>query len=195
MTQNNPDNKTTISTGKSLGISIAFSFICIWAYIVLFMFKNTLSSVIFNILLWFIIPVICYISSISVNVINQLSTCGTINIGSASLFSLITFGIVYIFTIISSISYCRIPIISAIAPSLTGITYNVTSKKKNSNTNYNSSNISNSNNSNSCNSSKNITLEMIESKLPSLQGISYGFYVFFGMLFGNVISTGLSINC
>ena len=40
-----------------------------------------------------------------------------------------------------------------------------------------------------------LSLEYIENKYPLVEGMSYGFYLMFSVLFGVVIGTGLSTIC
>jgi hypothetical protein len=39
------------------------------------------------------------------------------------------------------------------------------------------------------------TLESIEATVPMVSGLSYGFYLFFSMLFGIVIGSGTAVVC
>jgi hypothetical protein len=40
-----------------------------------------------------------------------------------------------------------------------------------------------------------LTLEGAEKQLPLVAGLSYGFYIMFGILFGSVIGSGISSIC
>ena len=193
MATTNPDNNTTSSTTQSFGISFAFAFVVFWLFVILFINKNSLSTTTFNIILWVLLPIISYLLASTVNIINQTFVCGKTNVGQAFLGALPTLGTVFIGMIISMFSICRIPVVSAVAPMLTKTTIDITSNSKN-NSNTNNNNNRNINSINKC-CPKRVTLEMIEKEIPSLQGIAYGFYVLFSMMFGNVIGTGLSINC
>jgi hypothetical protein len=198
MATTNPDNNITSSTTQSFGISFAFAFVVFWLFIVLFINKNSLSTMTFNIILWGLLPLISYLLASTVNIINQIFVCGKSDAGKAFLGGLSTLGTVYIGIFVSMFSICRIPVVSAVAPILTKTTIDIISKiNKNSTNNSRNINNNNSRNINSINTCcpKRVTLEMIEKEVPSLQGIAYGFYVIFSMMFGNVIGTGLSINC
>jgi hypothetical protein len=203
MASTNPDNNTTSSITQSFSISFAFAFVVFWLFVILFINKNSLSTITFNIILWVLLPIISYLLASTVNIINQSIVCGKSDAGMAFLGGLPTLGTVYIGMFISMFSICRIPVVSAVAPMLTKTTIDIISKSNknnsnnNSNININSNSGNNSRNTNSINKCcpKRVTLETIEKEIPSLQGIAYGFYVLFSMMFGNVIGTGLSINC
>lgn len=181
----NPDIKVPTIDSLSVAFPIAILFLLIT--IVLFQFRDGILY--FNFVLWLGLPIITLIITTVVNIINQYITCKTTNVGKAILGAIPSLGSVLIALGIASISYCRIPVASVFAPLILGTTVDVTKNK--SNTNINSLK---NNSSKECCIPK-LTLETIENASSFVAGISYGFYVMFGILFGMVIGTGFSIIC
>ena len=103
----------------------------------------------------------------------------TTNIGKALLGTIPSIVAVIIGLGISSISYCRIPVVSVFAPLIMGNTSDITTKNSTSK---------------ECCIPK-LNLKTIEQKYPLLEGISVGFYMMFSILFGMVIGTGISRIC
>jgi hypothetical protein len=186
-TTSNPDNTTT--SIDSFTISIPIGIFLLFVIIILFQFKNKIPG--FKYILWIGIPILTFISVFSLNLITQHTGCKTINAGKAAIGSLLSIGTVLIALFISSISFCRIPIASVFAPFLVKNTIDVVRNKKNSINNENS--LKNAKSKECC--IPKITLEYIESKYPIIMGISYGFYVLFGVFFGSVTGNGIATIC
>lgn len=181
----NPDIKVPTTDSLTIAFPIAILFLLIT--IVLFQFRDGISN--FTLVLWLGLPIITLIITSVVNIVYQYITCKTTNVGKAMLGALPSVGTVLISLGVASISYCRIPVASVFAPLILGQTIDVTNNK--SNTNINSLK---NNSSKECCIPK-LTLKMIESASSFIAGISHGFYVMFGILFGMVIGTGLSTIC
>lgn len=182
----NPDIKVPTTDSLTTAFPIAILFLLIT--IVLFQFRDGILN--FKLVLWLGLPIITLIITSVVNIIYQYITCNTTNVGKAMLGALPSVGTVLISLCIASISYCRIPVASVFAPLILGQTVDVTNNKSNT---MNISSLKN-NSSKECCIPK-LTLETIEGASSFIAGISHGFYVMFGILFGMVIGTGLSTIC
>ncbi len=180
----NPDMKVSTVDSLTSGIPIAILFLIIT--IVLFNFRDSIPS--FKLILWLGLPLLSLVVISAVNMILQYVSCKTTNAGRAILGALPSIGAMLAALGISSISYCRIPISSVFAPLFIGKIVDV-SKDKSTISNMNSLK-----NSKECCIPK-ITLEFIEGQIPTIQGISYSFYIFFAILFSMVLGTGISTIC
>lgn len=181
----NPD-----STGSNVDSLItALPVAILLLLITIFMFQMRDSIPEFKWILWIGFPIVGLIVATGANFVSQYISCKTTNAGKAILGSLPTGGAILIGLILSSISYCRIPVASVFTPLFVGKSVDIT--KNNSTTNVNS--LKNSNSKECC--IPKLTLEAIENKYSLITGISYGFYVMFSILFGVVIGTGLSTIC
>jgi hypothetical protein len=181
----NPDIK--VPTVDSLTVAFPIAILFFLITLVVFQARESLQP--FKYILWIGFPIVTIIIVSAVNAVSQYITCRTTNIGKALLGGLPSVGTVLLGLGISSISYCRIPVASVFAPLMIGQTVDVTKDK--TNTNINS--LKNSSPKECC--IPKLSLESIESKYPLIEGISYGFYLMFSVLFGMVIGTGLSTIC
>jgi len=128
----------------------------------------------FPIILWLGIPFLAMISSFGIHLSSQ--KCESANTMNALMGSLYTLGAVWFALFISWIDICRIPIASVVAPM------------------YADDTSQNSKNSASC-CAPQWTLKAIEDKFPMVSGWCYGFYAFFGILFGMVSGTATGTMC
>jgi hypothetical protein len=128
----------------------------------------------FSIILWLGIPFLAMISSFGIHLSSQ--KCDSINPMNALMGSLYTLGAVWIALAISWIDFCRIPIASVVAPM------------------YKEDKPQNSKNSAPC-CAPQWTLKAIEEKFPMVSGWCYGFYGFFGILFGMVTGAATGTMC
>jgi hypothetical protein len=181
----NPDNEVHTSTLGLFGSSIPVALLYWLFLIALFSYKDSMSY--FNIYLWLLFPIFAYLMGAVMNIINQYITCKTIHAGKAFLGAVPLLGSVLISMGIGSISYCRIPPTSAFAPLFYSQSMDVLPNDNNK------SNIKSKVHKYCC--PQKSTLEHIEKTFPMIKGISMGFYVLFGVLFGNVIGSGLSSIC
>ena len=85
---------------------------------------------------------------------------------------------------ISSFATCRIPVASVFTPLIVGDSMNIT---------RNTNSLKNSKSKECCNSK--ISIYGVESTFPMIQGVSYGFYSMFAILFGIVIGNGYATIC
>ena len=119
----------------------------------------------FQLLLWFILPICIYIIASFLNLAGQQISCKKVNAGKAFRNSLLVLGPVYLALIIATIPYARIPIGSLFAPLF---------EPKLANT---------------------MSLIPLEVRHPTLKGISYAYYIFWGILFGQIMNGNFSAAC
>jgi len=181
----NPDNKTTTTTFESFNISLPLAIF--YAIILFILFMNSPYIPFFSIILWIIFPIFTFLIGSVVNIINQYISCRSTDVGKAFLGAIPTMLSVLLSIVIGNISYCRIPITSVFAPLVLDQSVDVTSNVKNMN------DIKKTVRTYCCPSK--MTLSEIEDSYPQLKGISIGFYVIFGVLFGNVLGAGISSIC
>jgi hypothetical protein len=151
------------------------------------LYQNNLAN--FYIYLWILLPIIACFLLFIVNIINQYISCMKVDSLKALTGGLPVIGTTLLALGVSSISYCRVPIASVFVPLFIGDSVDVV--KTNGNTNMNS--IKHSNSKKCC--SPKISLESVESAYPLITGISYGFYVMFGILFGTVFGNSIATIC
>ena len=132
-------------------------------------FKNVAEkSVLYNILLYVLLPIIAYLCTFGLKAIK----C---DVAKAALGSLPVIGTVYIALLISYFPTCRIPIVSAL------VSGDVVA---------NAPNIRTSTDPTCC--SKKISVTYVESKNMLIKAVAYGFYLSFAVFFGIVIGDGYS---
>ena len=141
--------------------------------VALFHFKESIPS--FTIVLWISIPVIAFLLTAAMNLASQYMYCKDTDSGKAFMGAIPSLFAVLIGLAVSSFSICRIPVASVAIPFFTPETP------------------TNAKNSTCCAPSP--TLESIEATAPMVTGLSYGFYLFFSMLFGIVIGSGTAVVC
>lgn len=151
------------------------------------MFQMISSSPSFKLYLWIGIPILAYLVASSMNIATQYSACGSIDTGKAFLGGLTSLLSAFIGLFISSFEICRIPIASVFAPIFVGKTVDVTRNESNTTVNA-------ARNSKGCCSPK-LMLEEVETAVPLIKGIGYGFYMLFAMLFGGMVGTGIAVVC
>ena len=171
----NPDIKNTgmkVASVDTLYIATPIAILFVLVTITLFYLKDSIPN--FNLVFWLSIPLAAAVITGGTNTIIQYITCNTVNIGKALLGTVPVVVAIIIGLGLSSISYCRIPIVSVFAPLFMKKTTTTNSKE--------------------CCTPK-FNLKMIEDRYPLLMGFSYGFYIMFSILFGMVIGTGISRIC
>lgn len=186
----NPDIKITgvkMPSLNSLYIAFPISILFVLMTITLFYLKESIPS--FGLVFRLSIPLAAVVITGAANVIIQYTTCNTTDIGKALLGAIPVFVAIIIGLGISSISYCRIPIVSLFAPFFMKKTVDVTTNKISASVNS----IKNSTSKECC--VPKLNLRTLEQRFPLLEGLSYGFYMMFSILFGMVIGTGISRIC
>jgi hypothetical protein len=188
----NPDIRTPSVNVLYIAFPISILFVLIT--ITFYYLKHSIPS--FGLVFKLFIPIAAAVITAIANIVIQYTTCNTTDIGKAILGSLPTIIATIVGLGISSISYCRIPIVSVFAPLIMGKTTDITTDKTNSRDTRNTRNIGNIRNSTTkeCCTPK-LSLRAIEDKYPVIEGISRGFYIMFSILFGMVIGTGVSRIC
>lgn len=182
----NPDiTKSSNLNSLLTGLPVAILFLLITAF--LFNLRDSVGS--FKVVLWSVLLALAFVIGSGVNFATQYVSCNTTNAGKALLGSVPTIVGVLAALIISSFSYCRIPITSVLAPLFVGKQVDITKDKSTATINSLKNNISKE-----CCLPK-LTLENVESRFPLVAGLSYGFYIMFGILFGTVIGSGMSSIC
>ena len=179
----NPDIKVPSVDSLTIAFPISIFFVIITIF--LFQFRDSISY--FKVILWLGFPIFTFLITSVVNIVTQYITCRTINAGKAFLGGLPSLVSIFIGLGISSISYCRIPIASVFTPLIIGQTIDITKDKS-------TTNINSLKNSKECCIPK-LSLEVIETKYPTIAGLSYGFYIMFSIMFGITIGTGMSTIC
>jgi len=155
-------------------MSVAVPAGCILFIITLFLFYSKDSIPAFNVILWAGLPIIGFLIASGMNMASQYMYCKHTDSGKAFMGAIPALIAIFIGLAISSISFCRIPVVAIIAPFYTPEP--------------------NSKNSSSC-CKPPPSLESIEAKAPMVSGLAYGFYLFFSMLFGIVIGSGTAVVC
>lgn len=182
----NPDiTKSSNLNSLLTGLPVAILFLLVTAF--LFNLRDSVSS--FKIVLWSVLLVLAFGVATGVNFATQYISCKTTNAGKAFLGSVPTVVGVLAALVISSFSFCRIPITSVLAPLFVGKQVDITKDKSTATINS----LKNSNSKECC--LPKLTLENVEGRFPLVAGLSYGFYVMFGILFGTVIGAGMSSIC
>lgn len=178
----NPDT----SSLSSLSIAFPTSVVLFILIIAFFQFKTAFPS--FYLILWIAIPVVSYVISVIIYLVSQYITCNTIHAKKAFMGGISSLVTACIALGISSISLFRIPVASVFAPLFEGDQVDVTI----SSSSTDGLPVQNSNKG-CCTPRR--SLEGLEASFPLLEGMSYGFYSFFGMMFGIVIGSGSAIVC
>jgi len=119
----------------------------------------------FGLILWIGIPLIVYLVGGCLNLLGQYISCQAVDTGRAFLGSLVLLATTLIALVISSIPMLRLPVGSVFAP--------LFDTKM------------------SCNAS----LIPLEEKYPTLKGISYGYYLLWAILFGQIMNANFSAAC
>jgi hypothetical protein len=186
----NPDIKITgvkMPSVNALYIAFPISILFVLMTITLFYLKKSIPQ--FNLVFWLSIPLAAAVITGGTNTIIQYITCNTTDIGKALLGTVPVVVAIIIGLGISSISYCRIPIVSLFAPLFMKKSVDVTTDKTSASVNS----IRNSTTKECC--IPKLSLRTLEQRFPLLEGLSVGFYMMFSILFGMVIGTGISRIC
>ena len=185
------DNSNGSGYGATFATSIPFAIIIAIIVAALYAFQNDIP--LFTIVYWIVFPLVTYLCGSLFNMVNQYSFCKKISAGHAFLVGLPVLGTTLIGMGIAMIPLLRTIVASAIAPiilnkSSVDINASSTSALKNSR-NLNSKNVE------CCDGNIKIGLNKLEAQYPIVKGIGSAFYVFFGVLFGQVIGSGFSQVC
>jgi hypothetical protein len=165
-------NNTSPDSGFIYGSTVILAIIGSVAIYIMYMIIGASNIAIYQ---WVIYPVIMYILSVCVFLIGNTIYCkGPVNVGRAFISSLSTYISIIGFMILSSFSFLRIPIASVLGR----LEIPTNAMKQADKQLYSSQGI--------------LALEYL---FPRLKGLSVGFYMFFAIMFGQVITSSLSQTC
>ena len=177
----NPDTSTTTNaTMNSSGmvsfnaLSVAVPAACIMFIATLFLFYFKPSIPNFTAVMWVGSTIFGFFLATTMNLVSQYMYCKDTNGGKAIQGAIPSIIAILVGLGTASISFCRIPVASVFAP------FFVKSTTANSDEKC-------------CNATP--SLENIEESAPMVSGLSYGFYLFFSMLFGIVLGNGVAVVC
>lgn len=177
--------KTNDGNIGTYGISTVFAVATAFLVFVLFLFKDSIPN--FWIIVWMGVPIFCYFISSLLGLASQMINCGKIDMANSFFAGLATPISCLIFLGIASISWFRVPIASAFAPILV---------KQNFATLRNMGRVDTTNPSSPhLVDIRTGSLQALESQTPAVIGISYAYYLFFAILFGQVFTSNMSISC
>jgi len=164
-----PDPDKSYSAGYTYSTSVILA---IFIACMVILFCN--DSIVFTpriryILLYILIPIMSFVFSAGTALLGQLFACGSINVAGAFLGSIYTPIIVWVSLIVSAFSIFRAPIISL---------FSIASMDCRKPAPTGSGCVSD-----------------IESKNSIYKGIAIAYYVFWGVMFGQIVSSGLSQVC
>lgn len=171
----NPD--TTQTSVQSISIAFPTSLVICVIVIALFQFRESIPS--FRIVLWIGLLLFSYILTVILFILAQYLRCNQVNGVKAVKASVYTAATMLISLLVASTSWFRVPVASVFAPFFVKSEVDVTV---------------NTNTSGKCCTPQQ-SLEALEQSYPLLEGISYGFYSFFGMMFGIVMGNGMATTC
>jgi hypothetical protein len=188
----NPDTSKS-NSGFLYGSTISYAVAVVLVNILLYFYMNSIPY--FNFIYWLIFPILIYIGSMCVNMLGQVSSCGTAKPGQALLGGIPTIIGAYVGMALGQIKYFRLPVASAFSSLVTSKPYDLVLDSSEKITN--SAEVI----TKACDAKTNFlcTPQMglleAERRAPMLKGISIGYYMFFGILCGQVVSSGLSQSC
>jgi hypothetical protein len=161
------------SSVESFAFAIPTAILVFFLVVMLFQWEFIWSY--FRTILYLGVPILVYLLTSIVTLLAQYSGCGNIRADNVFLYSLPSAAFSWIALLLSSISWCRIPVASIVGPQFLR-NRPVTEPNK------------------GC-CGPQLTLEEIERLSPMVKGFSYGFYLFFSTLFGMLVSIGFSTIC
>lgn len=128
------------------------------------------------------IPIIAYIIGFLMNLSIQLP-CGTVNVGKAALGALPTLGCTLIALLMSWITVFRVIVSSVTAPMFIGDLEDISAAPRRTT------------GGRRMRGGTRAILEEVEKENPMIKGMSYGFYLFFAMLYGGVMGSSIASIC
>jgi hypothetical protein len=180
----NNSSKTGTGSGATFATSMPFAIVTAIIAVALFAFQYDIPM--FNIIYWVAFPLFIYISGSIFNMVNQYSFCGKTKPGHAFLIGVPILISALVGMGLALIPFLRTIVASAIAPIVinrSGV--DITSSKN-----------SNSKPTECCDTGNmRIGLLSLEKSYPLVKGIASAFYIFFGVIFGQVIGSGFSQVC
>lgn len=171
----NPD--TTQNSVQSISIAFPTSVVIGVLLIALFQFRDSIPS--FRMVLWIGLLIFSYVLTAILFILAQYLRCNQIDGGKAVKGAAYTAVTMLISLVVASTSWFRVPVASVFAPFFTKTNVDVT--------------VSTNSSEKCCGAQQ--SLEALERDYPLLEGVSYGFYSFFGMMFGIVMGNGMATTC
>ena len=184
----NPD-----STGANIGGIVTLAGLVGILVILLFTYQDIIP---FYFLLYGVLPILIYVLMCVVLYISKPNT----DVKNALLSAVPTIGTTYLALFISYISYFRIPIASVFAPLFLGSAADIipqsTMYVPQSLVPLQQTYISRGGHKKKKQAggaccSPTYSLEWVEQQIPEIEGISYGFYLFFGICFGGIFGSSM----
>lgn len=126
------------------------------------------------------IPIIAYVIGFLMNLAIQLP-CGTVNVGKAALGALPTLGCTFIALLVSWITVFRVIVSSVTAPMFISDLEDISPRRQSGGRRMRGG--------------TRAILEDVEKENPMIKGMSYGFYLFFAMLYGGVMGSSIASIC
>lgn len=126
------------------------------------------------------IPIIAYVIGFLLNLAIQLP-CGTVDVGKAALGALPTLGCTMVALLISWITVFRVIVSSVTAPMFIGDLEDISAKRQSGGRRMRGG--------------TRAVLEDVEKENPMIKGMSYGFYLFFAMLYGGAMGSSIASIC
>ncbi len=188
----NPDTSKS-NSGFLYGSTISYAVAVVLVNILLYFYMNSIPY--FNFIYWLLFPVLIYIGSMSISMLGQVSACGSVKPGQSLLGGIPTVIGAYLGMVLGQVKYFRLPVASAFSNLVTSKPYDLvldSSERVNS---------AAAAVTKACDAKTNFlcTPQMgileAEKRAPMLKGIAIGYYMFFGILCGQVVSSGLSQSC
>ena len=143
-------------------------------FLVIMLFQWEFIWPFFRMILYLGVPILVYLLTSIVTLLAQYSGCGSIKAENVFFYSLPSAAFSWVALLLSSLSWCRIPVASIVGPQFLR-------------------NTATQQNKGCC--TPQVTLEETERLAPIVKGFSYGFYLFFSTLFGMLVSVGFSTIC
>lgn len=193
------------SSGNSLTVAVPAAVIFFLVVVILYQFKDMIGAS-FETVVWVTVLVLPYLIAVGIHLIQQQTTCGNVDAGKAFKGAVATEIAMVVSMGIASLSWFRIPVASVFAPFL------MPSSQKDTEVTLTGASTAPSRTANAtvggggrrmkggaatatacCGPT--LSLEDAEQQYPLLIGLTRGFYIFFGSLFGIVIGNSISAVC
>jgi hypothetical protein len=175
---------TTQTSSQSISIAFPAGIFVLILILALFQYKDSIPS--FQVVLWAGTIILSFIVSTVLFIMAQYIRCNKIDGGKAIKGGAYTVATMTAGLLISSLSWFRVPVASVFAPLFVKTNVDVTLSP--------SQPMKNTNTASKCCMAQQ-SLEALEQQYSLLEGLSYGFYSFFGMMFGIVIGNGTATAC
>ncbi len=188
----NPDTSKS-NSGFLYGSTISYAVAIVLVNILLYFYMNSIPF--FNFIYWVLFPIVIYIGSMGISMLGQVSACGNMKPGQALLGGIPTVIGAYVGMALGQVKYFRLPVASAFSNLVTTKPYDLVLDSSEKLTDTASVVTKACDNKTNFVCKAQMGLLEAEKRAPMLKGIAIGYYMFFGILCGQVISSGLSQSC